>query len=252
VSMLRCGSLLVVVVVSLVAAVRLAADPPAAPKLSSIVPAELVAAQMRQYAQELGECLASEEQFKISADKFGKGANTLAVLCLVLAQHDTQTELTKAAPALLKAAQQLAKAKDFAAAKLAQAAIDDALAGKGPSEPAPAWGKVASQGKVMKEASDINTKLRNSLRRFDLKRLDQNARAAATLAAIATATMYDTHEVSNPDQLPKWYDYCTEFRNATGELVAKINAKDKAGSSAALDRVTKSCDGCHFTFNPME
>jgi cytochrome c556 len=252
VSMLRKGSLLVVAVVSLVAVARLAADPPAAPKLSTLVPAEDLAAQVKQYVQDLGEALGSEEQFKSSTDKIKKGANTLAVLCLVLSQHDTPTELTKAAPAVLKAAQQLATAKDYAAAKSALAAIDDALAGKGPSEPAPAWGKVAGQGQVMKEASDINTKLRNSLRRFDPKRLDQNARAAATLTAIATATMYDTHEVSNPDQLPKWYDYCTEFRNATGELLAKIKAKDKAGSGAALDRVIKSCDGCHYTFNPME
>ena len=77
----------------------------------------------------------------------------------------------------------------------------------------------------MKEASDINTKLRNSLRRFDPRRLDQYARAAATLAAVATATMYDTHEVASLDQIPEWYDYCTEFRNATGEFVAKIQAQ---------------------------
>jgi cytochrome c556 len=152
----------------------------------------------------------------------------------------------------MKAAQQLAKAKDYAAAKLAQTAIDDALAGKGPSQPAPAWGKVAAQGQVMKEASDINTRLRNSLRRFDLRRLDQNARAAATLAAVAQATMYDTHEVSNPAQLPNWYEFCTEFRSATGELLAKIRARDKAGSNAALDRVTKSCEACHKVFYPME
>ncbi len=243
---------MVVVIASLVMVAQLSADPPETPKLSTIMPAEDLVGQVKQYASDLGEALASEEQYKTSTDKIKKGANTLTVLCLVLAQHDTPTELTKSAPAAMKAAQQLAKSKDYAAAKSALAAVNDALAGKGSSEPTPAWAKVAGQGALMTEAADVSTKLRNSLKRFDPRRMDQNARAAATLAAIATATMYDTHEVGSPDQLPKWYDYCTEFRNATAELVAKIQAKDKEGSTVALDKVIQSCEGCHFTFHPKE
>jgi cytochrome c556 len=181
-----------------------------------------------------------------------KQANTLAVLCLVLAEHDTETELTKAAPAAMKAAQQLARAKDYTTAKSAQSALHDALAGNAPDEPRPTWGKVASQGMVMKEAADISTKLRNSLRRFDQRRLEQYSRAAATLAAVAQSTVYDTHEVRNPAQLPDWYEFSKEFCVSTSELVAKIQARDKAGSSAALDRVTKSCEACHKVFAPME
>ena len=57
--MLRKGSFLIVGVISIAAVARAVADPPATPKLSTIVPAEDVAAQVRQYAQDLTDAVAT-------------------------------------------------------------------------------------------------------------------------------------------------------------------------------------------------
>ena len=94
-----------------------------------------------------GHSLASEEQYKSSNDKVKKGSNTLAVLCLVLAQHDTHDRFDRFDAGLDEGRPAIGKAKDYAAAKTAMTAVDEALAGKGPSDPVPVWGKVASQGR---------------------------------------------------------------------------------------------------------
>lgn len=235
----------------LLAARSLWGEPPAAPKLSTVMPAADLAAQIRQYEADIDAALGSEADYKVQADKIRKAASMTAVLALVLAHHDTATDLSPAAPAILKAAQNLAKAKDYAAAKASANELKAAIARMGVSEPAPPWAKIVGQGTVMKEASDINTRLRNSLRRFDPRRLEQNAQAASTLAALAQATIYDTHEVHDAAELPKWYQFCEEMRSAAGDLSQKIKARDKAGATAAADRLTKSCEACHDVFSPM-
>ncbi|HEY5316010.1 MAG TPA: cytochrome c [Pirellulales bacterium] len=104
----------------------------------------------------------------------------------------------------------------------------------------------------MSEAEVLNARLRNSLRRFDARRLADNARAAAALAAIGQASVYDTHEVKDPQQLPDWYRLAGEMRDAAGQLNATIRAKDKPGATAALKRLDNSCKACHKIFAPME
>lgn len=240
------------VLASAILAGRLLAEPPAMPKLSAIVPAEDLAGQMDAYLKELDQSLADEASYKSSADKVKRIANTIAVLAYNLGKHDTAVEMTPAAADIGRAARGLAKAKDYASARerldtLHRASKNEA---KLPAEPATT--RIASLGQIMNEAELLNTRLRTSLRRFDARRLSDNARAAAALAAIAQASVYDTHEVKDPQQLPQWYQFAGEMRDAAGELNAKIRAKDKTGATAALGRLDKSCKSCHAVFEPME
>ena len=222
-------------------------EPPTAPQLSKVIPADELVAQAKLTLAELGPLVAGDKEFADGAEKFKKEANTLIVLALVLGKHDAEHELKAAAPAVLPAAQALAKAKNAATAKAELAAVNAALASRPTAASELKWEKVASLGRIMEQAESLQTEIRTGMRRFEPKAAD-NARLAATLAAIGQASIYDTHEVKDPADLPKWYQLSAGMRDAAGELSAKFKAADEAGATAALSRLQKSCADCHEVF----
>lgn len=221
------------------------------PAGSAQVPAEDLAGQFATYLKELDASLADEAAYKAAGDKIKRVANTAAVLAWSLGKHDTKTDMGAKAPAIAASARRLAKASDYAAAKAELAGLHTALETAAGLNETPS-GKVASLGQIMSEAELLNTRLRNSLRRFDKRRLADNARAAATLAAIAQASELDTHEVKDPKQLPDWHRLAGEMQAAAAELNSAIHAADKPGATAALGRLDTSCKACHKVFAPME
>jgi hypothetical protein len=99
----------------------------------------------------------------------------------------------------------------------------------------------------MKEVAATDTRLRRNMRRFD-RLAEENARSAALLAVIAQATLYDTHEVKNPDDLGKWYQMSADMREVAASIGTAIRANDKAAAEAGIKRLTQSCDDCHAVF----
>jgi hypothetical protein len=232
------------------AAWAMADGPPAGPPLSTVVSADDLAGQIRRYGEELATHLETAESYKAAVEDVKKIANTEAMLAMVLAKHDSTSDLTPSAPAVVVAAQQLAKADGFEAAKQAQTQLAQALAGQAQPVALPSWSKLASQLEVMEASEDIFTRLRTSLKRMDPARRKQNMERAAVLVALGEASLYDTHEVKDPAQLPQWYTMCAELRTSAAELSAKIKAGDRMGVTDALKRVDKSCDDCHKVFTP--
>ena len=103
-----------------------------------------------------------------------RDAHTLAALALVLAKHDQDHRLKARAQALLTAAQQLAKAKEYAAAKRAFEAVEDAANGEAPVAAADVkWERIAGLGQMMKQVTFVNNRLRRNMRRFE-DRADDN------------------------------------------------------------------------------
>jgi hypothetical protein len=216
--------------------------------LSKYAPLADLMALHDSLTKSLSEGVIDEAAFTERKEQIPKDAHTLAALVMVLAHHDSADDkLKSSARSRLTAAQALAKAKDHATAQAAFADYQKAIQADGPATPIPEWGKVASQGQLMKQVAIVNSRLRRNLRRFE-ERDKENARDAALLVAIAQATNYDTHEVKDLAKIDKWFVYCDEMRDASAELNAKVHAKDKAGAERALDKVLKSCEGCHEHF----
>jgi hypothetical protein len=238
---------------SLTAADEAKKAPPAAPPASQYAPAEDLMAQVKYYIKRSEEGLASKEDFDDAAKaRLKKDANTMAVLGLALALHDSDNAIKAQAGELITAAQTLAAAEDFDAASGAFANLKKAAAGSGaPAANNPKqWEKVAALEPLMKQVPTINTALKRGVstaaRLEKLK--DESAGHAATLAAIAQASMSDTHEVKNPADLDKWYQYCAEMRDAAGQVNAAVRALDHAKTTSAMLRLTNSCDTCHKVF----
>jgi hypothetical protein len=148
----------------------------------------------------------------------------------------------------VSAAQALAKASDYASAQAGLAGVKGAIEGKSKHGPELAWNKkVASLGQLMKQVTSTDARLRRNLRRFDRLAAD-NAQCAALLAVIAQAAIADTHEVKDSADLPKWYQWCGDMRDAAAGVNRAIKAKDPAAADVAAKRLMQACDDCHSVF----
>ena len=238
-----------IVVVAVVSSAHLLhAEAPKAPPVSSFAPAEDLVGQTKAFVTAFDAALASEQDFMEKKDQVKHNGHALAVVAVALGLHDTPNELKASAPALLTAAQSMAKAQDYAAAKAALAGIKDAMGGKAKDGPELSWStKVASLGQLMKQVTSTESRLRRNLRRFD-RLAEDNAQNSALLAVIAQAAIADTHEVKNPADLPKWYQWAGDMRDAAAGVNRAIKAKNPAAADAAAKRLLQSCDDCHTVF----
>jgi len=227
--------------------------PPEAPPVSSYAPADLLVKQTQQIASELAEKVAGAEVYQSRQRTVKRLSSTLSVLALALEQHDRPHELKAAASGILHASQRLAAAKDFAAAKAAEAELQAALnsAGGGGTDDTPpaGWQKVAAMEPLMKEVAALKSKLRRGARGSRFKsRAAENAGHAAVMAVIGQAAIADTHAVKDPARLGEWYHLSAEMRDAAGAVSAGFQNKDLEATKAALKRLEKNCKQCHTAF----
>lgn len=226
--------------------------PPAAPPVSSIAPAKDLEELVPDYVEDLEEAVESEETYKEEAEQMAKEANALCVLALTLGLHDQENKYQKAAPALLKAAQQVAAAKDYASAKSGVEAVKAALATNGDPS-ALKWEPVAALPELMKYIPQLDTRVKRYVnpRRFE-KYGTRATPYAAMIAAIAQGTVADTTEAENDDQVRQWYGFMTQMRDAAAAVNAACHKGDEAAAFEAMSKLGQSCDDCHAVFHPEE
>jgi hypothetical protein len=221
-----------------------------APKVSTFAPAKDLAGQVNEYLKDLEDAVKNESEFADNQGKIAKDANTLIVIVLALGMHDTDNPYKAAAPALIKATQDLAAAKDHAAAKAATEAVKKAASSKAGGADKLKWEKVASLPELMKAVPLINNKLKRSVggSRFE-KKLDESAGYSAALAAIAQGAIANSGETEKPGEVEKWGKFCVQMREAAAAVNAGIHAKDQKATEAAMEKLTQSCDDCHAVFH---
>ncbi|NLS93833.1 MAG: cytochrome c [Planctomycetaceae bacterium] len=237
----------VAVAISLAVHTLWAAEVPQPPALSALVPAEDLVGQIEDYVEELEGCVTDQEEYEDSAEKLTRYADSLAVIALAVGLHDQDSRLRRAAPALVKAAQDLAGAKDFAAAKAGVAAVKASLNSSG--DPSTLrWHKVARLKTLMEQVPLINTRIKRYIRRFD-KGAPEIAGGSAAIVAISQGSMANADETVSPDKIAEWFKYCAEMRDAAGALNKAAHAKDEGAATAAMTALQQSCDDCHTVFH---
>ena len=102
---------------------------------------------------------------------------------------------------------------------------------------------------LMKQVPIVNNHLRRGVtgKRFD-RMVDHNAGHAATLAAIAQASMYCTDYCEDDEGKTKWAKICADLRDAAAEMQVAVRRKDVAMATEGLARIVKTCDLCHEAF----
>lgn len=241
----------IAVLVVLASARTLPSQTPPGVKISAYAPAEDLVGQVDYYIKRLEASLADPNDFDLAKQsRVWKDANTLAVLALVLANHDQQHPLKGSMGAMLAAAKTLATAEDDAEkATAALAAIKAARAAKGETAGDVKWEKVASVPALMKQVPLIHAGLRRAVQPNRLARLaDESAGQAATLAAIAQVAMLDRQYGATEQEAAQWSAFCAEMRDASGEVNSAIHALDQARVGTGTKRLLESCDACHAKF----
>ncbi|MCC6123572.1 MAG: cytochrome c [Pirellulales bacterium] len=232
-----------------------AAGMPEAPPVSSFAPADDLVREAEKYVAELAETVAAvesgEETYNDVKETIEKDANALIVVALCLGKHDRDNKFKASAGSLMKAAQEMAATKDFAAAKKALAGVQDAAAGKNKADIELKWEKVASLPALMKHVPALNTKLKNYVKpaRFKAKSKDA-AGITAVLAAVAQGSMADAGEAKSPEQVEQWRKFCQEMRNYAAAMNESIRAGNVQATGANLLKLGKNCEDCHAVFHP--
>lgn len=227
------------------------AQSPKTPAASTYAPHEDLLRQVDFFIARVDESLSDPASFDLAKQsRTAKDANTLAVLALVLGQHDADFPQKSSMPALVKAAQSLAAAEsNVDQAQQALATIKAAREGKAAAGAALKWERVASLPLLMKQVPLIHAGLKRGVAPSRLKRtLEQSAGQAATLAAMAQASQFDNEYASAPADAEQWRKFCVEMRNAAGDVNAAVRAQDQARVDAGMTRMLESCEACHAKF----
>ncbi len=228
---------------------------PAAPKLSTFAPSSDLVRQADYYLGRLKESLDSDSEYKEDQEKITKDGNTLILIALALGLDDGHNKYKAAAPGLMKAGQEAAKAKTYAAAKAALADAHKAIASPPAGGPALSWDKAsASLPELMKQVPLINARLKRNLK--NAKRFAQKAKDSAgdtaTLAVIAQGSMGAVAQTKKPTEAAKWFAFCGEMRDAAAGVNQAIHSGDPKATEKAMKPLAESCDNCHTVFNPEQ
>lgn len=224
---------------------------PQTPPVSSFAPHDDLLGQVDFFVSRVEASLSEPADFDLAKQsRTLKDANTLAVLALVLSQHDGDFPEKSSMAALLKAAQTLAAAE--ANAELAQqalTAIKMAREGKSPTADPMKWERVASLPLLMKQVPLVHAGLKRGVAPNRLKRTaEQSAGQAATLAAMAQASIFDDEYAGSPEEVMAWQKFCAEMRDAAGEVNSAVHAQDQPRVDAGMSRMLESCEACHAKF----
>jgi hypothetical protein len=241
-------AIVVLLGVSLVGEKAQAAD---ASKVSTYAPAEDLAKEVGRYLDEMRKIVADEEEYKLSEGKIARDASTLAVIVLALGLHDQENKYKDNAAALLKAAQDVVAAKDYATAKKAFETLDATATGEGKSVGSLKWEKVAPLPELMKQVPMVHTKLKLNVKGKSFTKKAKNiAGYSATIAAVAQGASADTSATKNADEVKLWTKYSEAMRNDAGEVNAAIHKGDEPAAAKAMKKLNQSCDDCHKVFKP--
>jgi hypothetical protein len=218
-----------------------------------------LAVQVEEYLEDLEEMVESEEEYNDSVENLAKRSNTLILIALALGLHDSENQYKAAAPGLLKAAQQVAAAREFASAKEAVAALKEAAAGTGGDATGMKWGKVASLPELMKAVPLINTRMKRYIRsesRLE-KGADDVASYAAVLAVIAQGSLDSVSETDLPNEEGKWKVLCVGMRDLSTAVGSSVRTFQKEPTpegfeavKTAMEALNKNCEDCHAVFKP--
>ena len=152
---------------------------------------------------------------------------------------------------LIKAAQNVAATKDYAAAKEAVAALKKAVSAPGHASGNLKWEKVASLPDLMKQVPMVNTKLKQALSKTNFKKKAKDSTGyTAVIAAIAQGVIADTSMTKNAKQVEQWQQFSKAMRDYAGAANAAIHKGDRTATDKAMERLDQSCVDCHAVFKP--
>jgi hypothetical protein len=228
------------------------AEPPAAELLtkpSAYAPSKDLQYQLVYLTDRIEGDLEKPEKFDRRVKRVVRDSNTIAVLALVLGNHDEENPLRGRSASVIAAATDLAnKATNHADAQAAYKRLTEALQSPTGQGQVP-WSCVGDIEAHMLQIPQLDTSLKSAVKpsRFATSQ-DKAAGLAATLAAVAHISMFDDTYCSDALDHQDWVELCLCMRDSATDLHSAIRAGDAAAADRAFRPLGRSCDECHEQF----
>ncbi len=213
--------------------------------VSSYAPADALMTQVNSYLEEMEKDLADEATYTDKKDTVSEDAAGLAIFYLALGLNDQDNPCKAKAANLIKAAQAIATAADYAAVKAGFDAIKTAAA----SDEALSWKKVSALPALMKQVPAIDTKMKRTIPKRMDKKQDECLAMCAAVAALMQGSIANADETEKPAESAQWTAFSVLGRDAAAAVGKAVAAQDKSAASDAMDALHKSCDQCHAVFH---
>ena len=222
-----------------------AEEAPKTDVVSSYAPAADLVFQVKDYLKTLEKNLADEATYNDKKDAVSEDAAGLAVFFLALGLNDQDNEYKAASANLVKAAQAMETAADYAAAKAGFDAIASAQAGDLPTE----WTKVAALPALMKQVPAIDTQMKRMIPKRMEKKADECKAMCAAVAALMQGSIANADETQKPTETAQWAAFSFQGREAAAGVYKAVVANDKSAAEEAMSALHKTCDDCHAVFH---
>lgn len=217
---------------------------------SAYAPAGDLESQITYFLDRMKEDLQDPSRYGSRSRRVVRDANTVAVLALVLGNHDQPHRYRAAASGMLAAALELAASgQDHAAAERAYQSLVATTTAPGSPGELP-WRAVADCEELMLQIPLLNNTLRNLVRsdeRFAASR-ELASGLSATLASIAHVSMFhDTYCPGGANQ-EDWVELCVLMRDAAHDVNVAVREGDQQAAAARMKPLLRTCDDCHAIF----
>lgn len=216
-------------------------------KLSDVISAQELEAEIAATVAELDAATASDEAFQAAKGKLSLTAAQLAVFCQALAESDGTSKLKTAAPSIRDAAIQFGQSASLNDAKqrfnaIKSAAESTATVAKVEFE----WANLARKRTLMECLRQRTDQVRKAMRRPKDPVIE--SRHASAMAVVALAIAAQADDLPNEADRLLWNDWSLELQREMTLTAAAMREKNAPQVLEHFKAAQTACDRCHEKF----
>ena len=219
--------------------------------IKKVVSAKKVEAAIARHLRTLGEYLSAEKNFddNLTRDKIKAKAGAIAVLAQAGLDHPDSNQEKMSAAYVREAAQKIAEAEDYDAAKTAFEEVKAAVGGKPLMNEVSRkedWYELVSMENLMEELNYLQGDLKRTVRR---SRDPEGDALDATTAALLSLTLQANLDYAfDEEEEQEWTKYAQQMQAEYQAIAEAILAKDTDAAREHHKLAAESCTACHDKF----
>lgn len=217
--------------------------------IETVAPLTEIELLVTRHLRSLERSLQEESRFEGMKNKaIRTDFGMLSLLGQALAEHADGGTSKINGPALRDAALAYNRKGTHAEAKTALEQIQAVMAGNVTGEHARLhpWNKLINMHPMMEEMSAGTGAITRVLKKS--RGRPEEVLPATSWSLLAIAMKADTHEVKNPQDLPKWNAWSDEFLASSLKLAEAIRSRKDEEGRQWFEQANKTCDACHEVF----
>lgn len=221
-----------------------------ATKLTEVVSADDLTAEVSATVMEIEKGLELPKSFQATSAKLRRLAAQLAIFSQALAEHDEDSKFKVIAPRLRDASLPFSQAKSYESALKNLTELKQAIEGSGSTSVAVEydWSKLASLRTLMDSLEERADQVRKALRRP--RDPESESRHAAMMAVLALAVDAHADRSHHTDQKSAWRKTSRDVQRSMTKTALAMRSRDGTSALESFTAAHNACSSCHETFKP--